>query len=95
MERYVALQSDFETAVNAYGKGIELDVVPWLRFLPNETYKLLKYVRSQYHEVNKKLLRQRMVSLLHLHTLIPLITHILQVLYTSQLCSEIRLICRV
>ena len=64
LKQYITLQPDFETALNPYGQGIELDVIPWLRFLPNETYRLLTFVRDAYHKVTKKLLADRRVCIL-------------------------------
>ena len=63
IDYYVNAQPDYENAGNAYGRGIELDIFPILRFIPSETFRILQKITYGYERVTKKLLADRKVNM--------------------------------
>ncbi len=63
LEFIVSHQANVDALVNPVGQGTELDIFPWLRFLPNETCKTLKQLSQQYGRVFSHLINGRKVRL--------------------------------
>mgnify|MGYP001544682001 CR=1 FL=1 len=62
LERLMALIHPHQAVMAPMGAGVELEIFPWLRFLPNKTWSLLKWVREESKYLIGKWIDQCRVS---------------------------------